>query len=302
MSLAALVDAAVEIELDGHGGRAQRARRAHPRDAGNRRELALQRLRHRGRHGSRAAAGQRRRDPGWSGRSTCGKAPIRQQRIGHDADEQDARHQQRGADRRSDGGRGDAPCSCLRPGEATADIFSRRSGSAPARGSGREGVVSSPRSGGSGSGELYEPLLAQHIIAPAVVPRSETFAGLCDLRPIVLIPSEIGRRNTHVAAGQRAGAGNQPLARSSCQENWPNLSDRACQIWAERISVERHEQLSCSSTVLETAHRLSGIDAVDEQRHAGPATESQGGQTRSARHPALHRENRPDSFGVMKSI
>ncbi len=56
------VDRAVEVELDGDRCRAEIARRGHLRDAGDLRELALQRLRDRGRHCLRAAARERRGD------------------------------------------------------------------------------------------------------------------------------------------------------------------------------------------------------------------------------------------------
>ena len=95
------VDVAVEIELDGDRGGAEIARRGHLRDAGNLRELPLQRLRHRGGHGLRAAAGQGGGD--LDGREVdLRQRRDRQQRIGDEADEQDAGHQQRGADRDSE--------------------------------------------------------------------------------------------------------------------------------------------------------------------------------------------------------
>jgi hypothetical protein len=56
------VDRTVEIELDGDRRGAEIAGRRHLCDAGNLRELTLQRLRHRGCHGLRTAAGQGGRD------------------------------------------------------------------------------------------------------------------------------------------------------------------------------------------------------------------------------------------------
>ncbi len=73
------------------------ARRGHLRDAGDLRELPLERLRHRGGHGLRAGAGQRGGD--LDGREVdLRQRRDRQLRIGDEADEQDAGHQQRGAD------------------------------------------------------------------------------------------------------------------------------------------------------------------------------------------------------------
>ncbi len=52
------VDVPVEVELEHDRGRAERARRRHLGDAGDASELALQRRRHRARHGLRARAGK----------------------------------------------------------------------------------------------------------------------------------------------------------------------------------------------------------------------------------------------------
>ena len=91
------VDVAVEVELDRDGGGAEIAGRRHLRDAGDLRELTLERLRHRGRHGFRACAGQGGCD--LNGREIdLRQWRDRQQRVGDKADKQDAGHQQRGAD------------------------------------------------------------------------------------------------------------------------------------------------------------------------------------------------------------
>ena len=101
------VDRAVEVELDRDRGRPEIAGRGHLRDAGDLRKLALQRLRDRRGHGFRAAAGQGGGD--LDGREVdLRQRCYRQQRIGDEADEQDAGHHQRGADRIADEGRGDS--------------------------------------------------------------------------------------------------------------------------------------------------------------------------------------------------
>ena len=106
------VDRAVEIELDGDRSRAEIAGRGHLRDAGNLRELALQRLRDRRGHGLRAAAGQAGGD--LDGRKIdLRQRRHRQQRIGDEADEQDAGHHQRGADRIANERRGDSVAHSL---------------------------------------------------------------------------------------------------------------------------------------------------------------------------------------------
>ncbi len=92
------IDVAVEIELDGDGGRAEHARRGHLRDPGNLRELGLERLRHRCGHGFGARAGQACAH--LDGREVdLRERRDRQPRIGHHAREQDGDHQQRGCDR-----------------------------------------------------------------------------------------------------------------------------------------------------------------------------------------------------------
>ena len=107
MSLAARVDVAVEVELHRDRGRAERAGRRHLRDAGNLRELPLQRLRDRRGHGLGLAPGSVAVT--WMvGKSTCGSGATGSSGIGDEADEQDARHQQRGGDRVADEGRRDA--------------------------------------------------------------------------------------------------------------------------------------------------------------------------------------------------
>ena len=107
------VDRAVEVELDRDRGGAEITRRRHLGDAGNLRELALQRLRHRRGHGFRAAARQRGRH--LDGREVdLRQRRHRQQRVGDEADEQNAGHHQRGADRIANKGRGNAVAhSCL---------------------------------------------------------------------------------------------------------------------------------------------------------------------------------------------
>ena len=92
------VDIAVEIELHGDRGRAERARRGHLRDAGNLGDLALERLGDRGGHRLRRGAGQRGADRN-GGKVDLRQRRDRQQRIGDEADQQHRRHQQRRRDR-----------------------------------------------------------------------------------------------------------------------------------------------------------------------------------------------------------
>jgi hypothetical protein len=155
------VDAAVEVELDRHRGGAQRTRRSHLGDAGNLRELPLQRLRDRGSHGFGTAARQRCRD--LDGREIdLRQRRDRKQRIGDHADEQNARHHQRGADRVSDEKRRDAFVHVLRPGKAAGASFPRRWGITPARTPGA--IVRFPRlrSVAPESGIREQPAGRQH--------------------------------------------------------------------------------------------------------------------------------------------
>ena len=81
------VDVAVEIELDRDRCRSEVAGRRHLGDAGDLRELPLERLRHRGGHGFRARARQGRGD--LNGREVdLRQRRHRQQRIGDEADKQ----------------------------------------------------------------------------------------------------------------------------------------------------------------------------------------------------------------------
>ena len=91
------VDVALEAELHGDLGEAERARRRHRVDARDGRELPLERRRHRRRHGVGARAGQARRDLD-GGEVHVGQVAHRQQAIGDDAEDEDARHDQRGHD------------------------------------------------------------------------------------------------------------------------------------------------------------------------------------------------------------
>src|ERR1700730_16496872 len=107
------VDIAVEVELNRHRRGSQITRRGHLGHAGNLRQLALQRLRHRGGHGFGAAARQAGGDlNGW--KVNLRQRRHRQQRIGNEADKQDARHHQRSADGVANEGGGNAVAhSCL---------------------------------------------------------------------------------------------------------------------------------------------------------------------------------------------
>ena len=66
------VDVAVEVELDGDRGRAERARRRHLRDAGYLRDLPFERLGDRGRHRVGEAPGSEA-ETVMVGKSTCGR-------------------------------------------------------------------------------------------------------------------------------------------------------------------------------------------------------------------------------------
>ena len=107
------VDRAIEVELDRDRRRSEIARRGHLRDAGNLRQLTLQRLRHRRGHGFRTAAGQGRCD--LNGREVdLRQWRDRQQRIGDEADEKNAGHHQRSADGVANERRGNTVAhSCL---------------------------------------------------------------------------------------------------------------------------------------------------------------------------------------------
>ena len=106
------VDAAVEIELDGDAGGAERARRGDLGDAGNFAEPALQRRRHRRRHHGRIGAGPARGNP--DGRIFHRRhAGDRQEAVGHHAGEKQPDREQRGADRAKDEGFGEAHGAAL---------------------------------------------------------------------------------------------------------------------------------------------------------------------------------------------
>ncbi len=92
------VDVAVEVELQGDVGRAERARGSHLGDAGDASELPLQRRRHRRGHRLRACA----RQPRLHGDG--GKLHLRQRRngeelVGQGAGQRDRHRQQRGGNR-----------------------------------------------------------------------------------------------------------------------------------------------------------------------------------------------------------
>ena len=101
------VDVAVEIELDGDRGRAERTRRRHLRDARDLRDLTLERLRDRSRHRVRGSAGQRRRD-GDGRKVDLRQRRDRQRREGDEADQEHRNHDERGCDRAMDERRGKA--------------------------------------------------------------------------------------------------------------------------------------------------------------------------------------------------
>ena len=166
-------------------------------------------------------------------------------------------------------------------------IFSRRSGLAPGSSSGREGAVSSPavrRFPDRESGTTCW----RSIIAPAVVPRLETFAGLCDLRPI---GDTIGNRppDTDAVAGQRAGAGS--AARQIELPGNAEFIRQASQIWAERIFVERHEDLAAVGQFCRQLIDLSGIDAVHEQRYVAQRNLRAGKRVRAAPSSSLRQSS-----------
>ena len=95
------VDVAIEVELHGDRGAARCRCRRHLRDARNLRELPLERLRDRRRHRLGAGAGQGRRD--LDGREIdLRQRRDRQVHVGDHADEHEADHHQRRADRVAD--------------------------------------------------------------------------------------------------------------------------------------------------------------------------------------------------------
>ena len=101
------VDIAVEIELDGDRGRAERTRRRHLRDARNLRDLPFERLRDRGRHRVGGGAGQRSRD-GDGRKVDLRQGRDRQRRERDEADQKHRDHDERGRDRAVDEGGGEA--------------------------------------------------------------------------------------------------------------------------------------------------------------------------------------------------
>ncbi len=101
------VNIAVEIELDGDRGRAERARRGHLGDARDLSDLALKRLGDRRRHGLRRSPRERGRN------RDRRKIDLRQRRDGErrkrdEAHQEDRNHDQRGGDRTVDKGCGNA--------------------------------------------------------------------------------------------------------------------------------------------------------------------------------------------------
>ncbi len=101
------VDIALEIELNRYPGRAERTRRCHLRNAGNLRDLALERLGDRSGHRLRGGARQRRGD-GYRRKIDLRQGRHGQVRIGDQADQEDGDHQQRRSDGAMDEGSGDA--------------------------------------------------------------------------------------------------------------------------------------------------------------------------------------------------
>ena len=95
------IDIAFENELNRDRRRADDAGRGHLRNAGDLRELRLQRLGHSRGHSVGACAGQRCVDLD-GGEIDLGQGRHRQLRIGDKADEQHTHHQQRGGDRQPD--------------------------------------------------------------------------------------------------------------------------------------------------------------------------------------------------------
>ena len=92
------VEAAVQIELQRDLRRAERVDRGHRLEAGDGRELVLERRGDRRRHGFRVGAGQLRRDQ-QRREVDVGQVAHRQRPVGDRAEERDRRHQQAGGDR-----------------------------------------------------------------------------------------------------------------------------------------------------------------------------------------------------------
>eukprot|EP01022_Parablepharisma_sp_SALTPOND_P004192 TRINITY_DN118_c0_g1_i1.p1 TRINITY_DN118_c0_g1~~TRINITY_DN118_c0_g1_i1.p1 ORF type:complete len:1977 (+),score=693.89 TRINITY_DN118_c0_g1_i1:34526-40456(+) len=119
------IDVAVQVELQGDLGAAQGTLRGHLREAGNERELALQRLGHIGGHGLGTAAGQLRGD--LDGREVHLRQRChRQQRPDRHPHQQDGDGQQRGTDGAFDEGCGNAhlvlPFACALAALAVAGL------------------------------------------------------------------------------------------------------------------------------------------------------------------------------------
>ena len=95
------VDVAVQIELQRHVRAARRARRGHLVDAGDRRELALERARHGRRHRRRVAAGQAGADV-QRREIDVGKIADRQHAVRDDAHHRDAEHEEARGNRAPD--------------------------------------------------------------------------------------------------------------------------------------------------------------------------------------------------------
>ena len=106
-SLAARVDVAGQVELQGDLAGAGHVDRGHLRQAGDLAELGLERRGDRGRHGVRAGAGILRGD-GDRREFDGGQRGDRQERVGGQAGQEDGGDDQRGRDRAPDEGAGDA--------------------------------------------------------------------------------------------------------------------------------------------------------------------------------------------------
>ena len=95
------IDVAIEVELQGDGGRAQRAGRSHLVHAGDAAKLPLQRRGHGRGHGLRAGAGQPRADAD-DREVHIGQRGHGQHRISHRTGQQQRQAEQRGGDRALD--------------------------------------------------------------------------------------------------------------------------------------------------------------------------------------------------------